>query len=145
MIERKYARLEEYEPLHEFYNLKDTKIIVNKEENVLNIPFHHSKKPRFVHFNLPEEINKIIHSFREDTIIIDTILRCPPTFPYNSPVWNLVDVKHNFHKNLFEYYQYITDVANESNIDRGNWSCIYGFEKEILRFFVRINHFDAFE
>ena len=140
MIEKRYARLEEYEPLHDYYNLKDTKIIVNRKENILNVHFNHSKKPNFIHFNLPEEINKIIHSFREDRIEIHLNLKCVPTFPYNSPVWNLVEVKHNFHKNLFEYYQYIIEVANESNAR--NWSCIYGFEKEILRFFVRINHFD---
>lgn len=143
MIERKYARLEECEPLDEFYNLKDTKIITNREENGINVQFNYFKKPTFIHFNLPEEINNIIHSFREDIIDIRARLECPPTFPYHSPTWKLVEVNHNYRKNLFEYYKYIVDVTNESNIK--NWSCIYGFEKEILRFFVRINHFDAFE
>jgi hypothetical protein len=140
MIEKRYARLEEYEPLHDYYNLKDTEITVDRKETILNVQYNYSKKPIYIHFHLPEEINKIIHSFREDRVEIHLNLECIPTFPYNSPIWNLIEVRHNFHKNLLEYYQYIVDVANESNTR--NWSCIYGFEKEILRFFVRINHFD---
>lgn len=142
IFEKRYARLEEYQPLHDFYNLKDTKIIVKKDENNINVIIQYKKKPEFIYFNLPPEINKIIHSFRENFIEIHTNLECPPSFPYNSPVWNLVEVRHNLQQNLTDYYQYIIDMTNDSNIKRNNWSCIYGFEKEILRFFTRINHFD---
>lgn len=144
IFERRYTRFQEYAPLHEFYNLKNTIISVVKEEKTLHVKISYSKKPDLIWFNLPPEINELIHSYRDDFIEINTRLECIDMFPYTSPTWKLTNVKHNFQKDLFEYYQYIVDVTNESNIDRNNWSCIYGFEKEILRFFVRVNHFDAF-
>jgi hypothetical protein len=142
VISKRYTRLEEYFPLHDFYNLKNIIITVSKEENNIISKITHRKIPSFIHFNLPLEINKIIHSFREEFIEINLKLECLPTFPYNSPIWHLQRVKHNLPHNLLEYYQYIVDITNESNIERNNWSCIYGFEKEILRFFIRINYFD---
>jgi hypothetical protein len=144
IFEKRYDRLQTYEPLHEFYDLKNTIISVKKEDNALFLKINYSKDPDFIHFCIPHEINVIIHSYRKETIEINTKLVCPERFPYMSPTWVLTEVKHNFRQNLFEHYQYITDLTNESNIERMNWSCIYGFEKEILRFFIRINHFDAF-
>ena len=144
IFEKRYIRFQEYFPLNEFYGLKNTEISVEREEKTLDVKILYSKKPDFIRFNLPREINALIHSYRNDTIEIHVKMECPETFPYNSPVWKLTNVKHNFHKDLFEYYQYIVETTNESNIKQGNWSCIYGFEKEILRFFTRINHFDIF-
>jgi hypothetical protein len=142
IISKRYTRLKEYFPLHDFYNLKNITILVSKEENNIISKIIRKKTPSFIQFDLPKEINNIIHSFREECIEINLRLECLPSFPYKSPVWHLENVKHNLPYNLSEYYQYIVDMTNDSNIEQNNWSCIYGFEKEILRFFIRINHFD---
>lgn len=139
IFEIRYTRFQEYFPLHEFYDLENTLITVDREEKTLVVKIAYSKKPDFIRFNLPPELNALIHSYRNDTIEIHARMECPESFPYNSPVWKLTNVKHNFRQDLLEYYQYIVDMTNDSNIERNNWSCIYGFEKEILRFFVRLN------
>jgi len=122
--------------LSEYYGLKNVLFLVNKLENELNIIIRYTRfQPTC--FNFPFEINKLINSYCGDYIEIHTTLVCPKTFPFLSPRWNLIKVNHNIAMNLEEYYRYIVEVTNESN--KLNWSSTYGFEKEILRFFVRLN------
>jgi len=143
-FERRYARFEQIVniPLAEYYGMKNVSFVVNKLENELYIIIRYTRfQPTC--FNVPFEINKLINSYCGDYIEIHAILACPKMFPFVSPVWNLAHVKHNFAMNLEKYYKYIVDITNESNIVNKNWSSIYGFEKEILRFFMRLN-FDFF-
>lgn len=138
-FERRYTRFERIVgdmTLAEYYGLKNVSFLVNKLENELHIIIRYTRfQPTC--FNVPFEINKLINSYCGDYIEMHTILACPKTFPFLSPKWNLLHVNHNIAMNLEEYYRYIVDVTNESN--KINWSSTYGFEKEILRFFVRLN------
>jgi len=122
-------------------------INVEKKKDELYVTFIYKKKNSPIHFNLPIEINKLIYSYCGDVIEIQTKLVCPKFYPYNPPIWNLVKVNNNLYNQgiitLKEYYESVIDHVNHSNGNLENWSCIYGFEKEILRFFMRINHFES--
>lgn len=143
-FERRYSRFQKVvdTTLAEYYGIKNATIVERKLENGLYITIRYEKKYPIINFYLPFEINKLIHSYMGDFIEIQTTLICPKLYPYISPVWNLEKVNHNIDMDLEEYYRYIVEMTNESNIVRKNWSSIYGFEKEILRFFIRINHFE---
>ena len=134
-------------PLSEFFGCKNMSIVVEKNDTELYITFTYKNKNSPIHFNLPIEINKLIYSFCGDFIEIKTRLACPKFYPYNPPIWNLVKVNNNLYNRriitLTEYYESIVEHVNHSNKELSNWSCIYGFEKEILRFLVRINHFES--
>jgi hypothetical protein len=135
--------------LHKYYGLNEKiNIFVNNGNNELYITIiYKNKHPKYQIKELPKEVNDLIYSYCGDFIEIQAKLACPLTFPYNSPVWNIINVKDNLYNrgiiNLEEYYHHIATLANESNINRKNWSPIYGFEKEILRFFMRVNHFES--
>uniref|UniRef100_A0A6C0HRM2 Uncharacterized protein n=1 Tax=viral metagenome TaxID=1070528 RepID=A0A6C0HRM2_9ZZZZ len=134
-------------PLSQYFGCKNMEIVVEKREDELYITFKHTSKRTPIHFNLPIEINKLIYSYCGDFIEIQTKLVCPKLYPYNPPIWNLIKVNNNLYNSgvisLTEYYNTIVQHVNESNGNLKNWSCVYGFEKEILRFFTRINHFET--
>lgn len=134
-------------PLSEYFGCKNMEIIVEKRETELYITFKYKNKMHPIHFNLPIEINKLIYSYCGDFIEIHTKLVCPKMYPYAPPIWNLIKVNNNLYNRgiitLTEYYKSVVEHVNHSNETLHNWSCIYGFEKEILRFFMRINHFES--
>ena len=134
-------------PLSEYYGCKNMEIIVNKQESELYITFKYKNKTSPIHFNLPIEINKLIYSYCGDFIEIQTKLVCPRLYPFTAPIWSLIKVNNNLYNRgiitLTEYYESVVGHVNHSSRELHNWSCIYGFEKEILRFLTRINHFES--
>ena len=156
LFDRKYLR---YLVLLGGTNLKDylgivddclTIDVTKKGECTLCIIFRYVnnvKKPEFA--ILPREINSLIHSFCGDFIEVNLELKCPKFFPFTVPIWNVVDVKHNLYSNgnilLKHYYEYIAENTNFSNDELKNWTVTYGFEKEILRFYMRIKDFRLIE
>jgi len=147
-FESRYNRLNDIDvPLSQFFGCEKMTIIVEKNQSELYVTFTYKNKNSPIHFNVPIEINKLIYSFCGDFIEIKTRLVCPKFYPYNPPVWNLVKVNNNLYNRgiitLKEYYESVIEHVNHSNGVLQNWSCIYGFEKEILRFFMRINHFES--
>ena len=134
-------------PLSEFFGCKNMNITVEKKDDELCIIFLYKNKNSPFHFNLPIELNKLIYSYCGDFIEIQTRLVCPKLYPYNPPIWSLIKVNNNLYNHgiitLTEYYESVVAHMNHSSKELNNWTCIYGFEKEILRFFMRINHFES--
>jgi len=134
-------------PLSEYFGCNNMEIVIVKNNTTLYVTFKYKNKLRPIHFNLPIEINKLIYSYCGDFIEIQTSLICPKLYPYHPPIWNLIKVNNNLYNSgiitLTEYYESVIDHMNHSNKELNNWSCVYGFEKEILRFFMRINHFES--
>jgi len=134
-------------PLREYYGLNENiNILVNEGTDDLNvIILYKNKQPKFSFTEFPDEINDMICSFCGDFIEIRLKLTCPKFFPFHSPIWHIIKVNNNLYNrgiiDLEEYYTHIVECVNRSNIR--NWSPTYGFEKEILRFFTRINHFES--
>jgi hypothetical protein len=134
-------------PLREYYGLNEKiNILVKEGTNELTVTIlYKNKQPQLFFQGVPTEVNDIIHSFCGDVIEIRAKLTCPKYFPFQSPIWQIIKVKHNLYNrgiiDLEEYYAYVVECVNRSNDI--NWSSAYGFETEILRFFTRINHFES--
>ena len=138
--------------ISEFLGLSDKISIFVERDFTTNgdgvkVTFIYRTKTPKINFLLPDVINDHIHSYCGDFIVIKTRLECPKLFPYNPPVWKLLSVKNNLFNNgiitLEEYYRWLIGCVNRQNIENRGWTAIYGFEKEILRFFSRINHFES--
>ena len=141
------------EGIKNYFGIYDTKININAlkcdtETNSIIININYYNKNNYTKFNLPNEVNDIIYSFCENYIELKLKLECFDGFPFVSPKWSLIDIKHNLlnnNINIKDYYLWIIENMNHDNLERIGWTPIYGFEKEILRFFVRINHFNYIE
>lgn len=147
---RRFAKFQQIDvPLTKYYGLNEkVNLLVDKGDSSLFLTIiYRNKHPIYTFKELPDEINELIYSFCGDFIEIRAKLYCTLRFPYESPVWEIVSVKNNLYNRgiitLEDYYKYIADCINKSNIAGKNWSATYGFEKEILRFFIRVNHFES--
>ena len=136
LFESRYKRFTDIvdAPLSKYFGCNHLNILVKKGDQEVYITIKYQKKYAPIQFNLPPELNELIHSFRGDYVEIYAKLVCPKMFPFASPIWELIRVKSNLYNRgiirMDEYYQSIVELTNESNIERNNWSCIYGFEKE---------------
>ena len=111
------------------------------DEIHVNIKFIHHYKPIYLHFLLPE-LNEIISSFMNDTLILNFIISYPINYPFQSPYWSFdnyrCSIKTKF--NIMRYYQNKLDYHNQINQRLTSLPSIYP-EKDILGFIVIINHF----
>jgi len=137
-----------------YLNIEDDKITINFQKcndsaDSLIIIINYFNKNEYINFNLPKEVNDIIDSFCGNYIKLKFKLECINNFPFLSPTWKLLDLKNNLKSNniinLHDYYIWIIDNINYDNSYRFGWTVIYGFEKEILILFTRINHFASIE
>ena len=134
-------------PLREYYGFNEKiNILVEEGTNELNVTvLYKNKHPKLSFAGMPSEVNDIINSFCGDFIEIRASLSCPKFFPFHPPIWQIIKVNNNLYNRgiiqLEEYYTYIVEGVNRSNVT--NWSPAYGFETEILRFLMRINHFES--
>ena len=142
--------------IKKYLNIEDNKITIivqkcNDDNDIDSIIVfvNYFKKNKYINFNLPKEINDIIDSFCGNYIKLKFKLECINNFPFISPIWKVIDVKNNLKSNniinLNDYYIWIIENINYDNSYRLGWSVIYGFEKEILILFTRINHFESIE
>jgi hypothetical protein len=91
--------------------------------------------------NLPLDINSLIASYYTPNYIhIKIQLTSVESYPFNPPIWKIIDVKHSLNMNLYEYYKYIVDSHNK--IMTHNWSPAIKIEVDILYFILKINHFE---
>lgn len=111
------------------------------------IIYKYFNKGNYINFKLPKEVNDIIFSFCGDNIELKLELDCSDDFPFTPPMWKFIYVKNNlFSKNIInieDYYKWIIENMNNDNNERDGWNILYGIEKEILRFFTRINHYES--
>lgn len=91
--------------------------------------------------NLPLDINSLIASYYTPNYIhLKIQITSPEDYPFNPPIWKIIDVKHSLKMNLYEYYKYILDSHNE--IMKDSWSPAIKIEVDILYFISKINHFE---
>ena len=67
----------------------------------------------------------------------------PSSYPFHpGPTWSLIDVEYNIKTllNLKEYYTYLVDTHNNSNSN--DWSATTLIDKDILKFFGKMNYFE---
>jgi hypothetical protein len=114
---------------------------VNKlfEINLDIIIIHNYKIYKFN--NIPLEINSLIASYYTPNYIhIKIQIQSDEFYPFNPPIWKIVDVKHSLKMNLYEYYKYIVDSQNK--IMKHSWSPAIKINVDILYFISKINHFE---
>ena len=141
------------EGIKNYIGIEDNRIKLNAKkcnasEETIIIDINYFDKIEYINFNLPKEINDIINSYCGNFIELKLKLECYTGFPFVSPMWSLINIKHNLLNNTIniqEYYLWIIENINQENSERNGWTPIYGFDKELLRFFTRINHFDILE
>ena len=91
--------------------------------------------------NLPLDINSLIASYYTPNYIhLKIQITSPEYYPFNPPIWKIIDVKHSLKMNLYEYYKYIVDSHNE--IMKDSWNPAIKIEVDILYFISKINHFE---
>ena len=91
--------------------------------------------------NLPLDINSLIASYYTPNYIhLKIQITSPEDYPFNPPIWKMINVKHSLKINLYEYYKYIVDSHNK--IMKRNWSPAIKIEGDILYFITKINHFE---
>lgn len=91
--------------------------------------------------NLPLDINSLIASYYTPNYIhLKIQITSPEDYPFNPPIWKIIDVKHSLKMNLYEYYKYIVDSHNK--IMKDSWSPAIKIEVDILYFISKINHFE---
>ena len=109
------------------------------EVNLDFIIIHNNKIYKFN--NIPLEINSLIASYYTPNYIhLKIQLTSVESYPFNSPIWKIINVKHSLKMNLYEYYKYIVDSHNK--IMKRNWSPAIKIETDILYFITKINHFE---
>lgn len=112
------------------------------DEIHIRIKFINNYKSFYLHF-LPPEINEIISSFMNDTLILNFIISYPINYPFQSPYWSFdkysCSVETKF--NITRYYQNKLDYHNQINQRLVSLPSIFP-EKDILGFVVIINQFD---
>ena len=136
--------------IKEYININNDKISIKVDKcniNSIYIIYHYFNKGNYINFKLPKELNDMILSFCGDNIELKLELECVNDFPFTPPIWKFIYVKNNlFSKNIIDienYYKWIIENMNNDNNERDGWNILYGFEKEILRFFTRINHYES--
>lgn len=154
-LQRRFYRMKniiDEMPLEKYYGLQSNnneKITISllplddvNDELIVLINF--TKKPIAYNFNLPIEIIRDIASYDDHYIQLKIKIKYPNMYPFEPPVWSLLDVKSkiNTHIGLKEYYEYIID--NHNNQNSGWWSSAINIEKDLLLFLTRINHFEWF-
>jgi len=91
--------------------------------------------------NLPLDINSLIASYYTPNYIhLKIQITSPEDYPFNPPIWKIIDVKHSLKMNLYEYYKYMVDSHNE--IMKDTWSPAIKIDVDILYFISKINHFE---
>jgi len=91
--------------------------------------------------NLPLDINSLIASYYTPNYIhLKIQITSVESYPFNPPIWKIIDVKHSLKMNLYKYYKYIVDSHNE--IMKDSWSPAIKIDVDILYFISKINHFE---
>ena len=91
--------------------------------------------------NIPLEINSLIASYYTPNYIhIKIQIKSAEDYPFNPPIWKIIDVKHSLKMNLYEYYTYIVYMHNK--IMTHSWSPAIKPYVDILYFIAKINHFE---
>ena len=91
--------------------------------------------------NLPLDINSLIASYYTPNYIhLKIQITSPEDYPFNPPIWKIIDVKHSLKMNLYEYYKYIVYMHNK--IMKHSWSPAIKPYVDILYFIAKINHFE---
>jgi hypothetical protein len=91
--------------------------------------------------NLPLDINSLIASYYTSNYIhLKIQIKSVEDYPFNPPIWKIIDVKHSLKINLYEYYKYIVYMHNE--IMKHSWSPAIKIDVDILYFILKINHFE---
>ena len=82
--------------------------------------------------NLPLDINSLIASYYTPNYIhLKIQITSVESYPFNPPIWKIIDVKHSLKMNLYEYYKYIVDSHNE--IMKDSWSPAIKIDVDILK------------
>jgi hypothetical protein len=97
--------------------------------------------------NLPYEIVNHISKFMCIEYYCTLFIQLSYTirYPYESPVWKLLDLKTNLKKNINEIigiYNYWIDIHNNMYEINYNWSGVITIDKDILYFIKKVNFFD---
>ena len=97
--------------------------------------------------NLPYDIVKHISDFMCIEYYCTLFIQLSYTirYPYESPVWKLLDLKTNLSSNksyLLGIYNYWIDIHNNMYQFNYNWSGVITIDKDILYFIKKVNFFD---
>ena len=133
-------------PLEKYYNLPDNfKIKTNhsERENNMILSILYYSYPEFSKIKeLPFEINCIIHSYLCIKMEINILIIYPLEYPFYRPIWELINVNHNFKTplNLNKYYKYLIDKHNHKH--KQYWTPAITIASNILEFIQQINHIE---
>lgn len=92
---------------------------------------------------LPHEINALISHYLPSTIMLHIHIHFTNGYPFDPPRWSLISCDDRLAsslKNAKEYYEYIIQNHNDSNLY--NWSPATNIDSDILTFMLRIHPFD---
>ena len=91
---------------------------------------------------MPINIISIIASYSYSFISIETRIYFPNNYPFDPPIWRLVNVKTNINTSidLRSYYKYI--VNNHNKQYKKYYSPAISIDIDLLDFIQKINHFE---
>jgi ubiquitin-protein ligase len=103
-----YKSLENYyKTLNLFFNL-----VINNEKPIPELEFTINYKSKQLCYNFPKlpiNIISTIASYSYSFISIETRIYFPNNYPFDPPIWRLVNVKTNINTSIYlrSYYKYI--------------------------------------
>lgn len=143
---RRFMDIVVHSSLQYYFGISNIQIEVLENENEIFVTTHFNhKSPVYDIQQLPIEISRLIASYNETYIIIKTKIHFGNSYPFDRPIWTLLDVEHNVNGSisLKEYYQYIVDNHNQQYVRY--WSPAITIDKDILEFVQKVNHFQYLE
>ena len=159
------SRLQKFEKefgkvdMADFYQLNKSSshenIHIGKEigSDSIGLTIRYKKTSPFLVFDLPYELNQLIHEYLIYVIDLKINIKYSPSYPFSPPIWFLQSVNHNLHTQvcLLDYYSHKVNLHNQSYVTyllNGDWTRETGWtpaitvEKDLLSFVQKIYHFD---
>ena len=142
-----------YKSLENYYKTSNLffNLVINNEKPIPELEFIVNFKSKQLCYNFPKlpiNIISIIASYSYSFISIETRIYFPNNYPFDPPIWRLVNVKTNINTSidLRSYYKYIVNNHNEiykyKKKNKYNYSPAITIDADLLYFIQRINHFE---
>lgn len=125
-------------------DIPNLKIKVNKIDNLdLEVIFKFVKQYSYFNFpDLPLELNRLIHYFNKDYIILNIRIIYPQLYPLQPPKWHFINLKTNFSKLIIELYLKYNISLHNCLLSPNRWNPAITIEKDLLSFLSEINIFN---
>lgn len=109
-----------------------------------NMMYRSALTKRFVEFkDLPDDINRHIHSYLGDAVTLMVKIEYPRDFPQSPPRWSFIHVTHTLQdkwtRQLRKYYDALVTSHNKQCNERWFNTCI---GTDLSHFIQKANHFE---